>query len=262
MVAFVTAVVLLIVYALGSSIAPFAQGLLRDELQHRYGPFEALDVQVVTDPPFRVTQGEVDQLRLDARGFAIEGIPIDSFSLRSEPIALNLRRLIWGREVDLARPSGAIATLTLTEEGLDQVILQPAVTNQLKGLPVQLSLFPGMTITQKVDIVPQDVDVQEGRLQVTGFVKLNSGVTFPFEISGRPRVEPPSRLFIAEPQASMMGGPVDPSLLAPALREPVLDLAKVALPQGVAFSLFDIALASDSVSVQGRLDLKGLLGKL
>ena len=262
MVAFITALVLLVLYSLGSSLAPFTQGLLRDELQARYGPFETLDVKVITDPPFRVTQGQVDQLRVDARGFVVEGIPIDAFSLRSEPIALNMGRLVWGREVDLMKPTGAIASLTLSEAGLKQVIRQPAITNQLKGVPVQVSVFPGMSITQKVDIVPQDVDVQDGRLQVSGVVRLSSGVDFPFQVSGRPVVEPPSRLFIREPQASMMGGPVDPSLLAPALREPVLDMAKVALPQGVGFSLYDIVLASDSVSVQGRLDLKGLLGKL
>lgn len=262
MVAFITALVLLIVYSLGSSLAPVAQGLLRDEMQKRYGPFESLDVKVITDPPFRVTQGQVDQLRIDAKGFVVEGVPVAAFSLRSEPIALNMGRLVWGREVDLAKPTGAIASLTLTEEGLEQVIQQPVITRQLKGLPVQLSVFPGMSITQKVDIVPQDIDVQGGRLQVTGVVRLNSGVSFPFQVSGRPVVEPPSRLFIKDPQASMMGGPVDPSLLAPALKEPVLDMAKIALPQGVGFSLFDVALASDSVSVQGRLDLKGFLGKL
>jgi hypothetical protein len=187
---------------------------------------------------------------------------VADFSLRSEAIALNTGRLLWAREVDLAKPTGAIAAITFSEAGLDALIQQPIVTRQLKGLPVQLSVFPGMSITQKVDIVPQDVDVQEGRLQVTGVVMLNSGVSFPFQVSGRPVVAPPSRLFIAEPQASMMGGPVDPALLAPALKEPVLDLAKLTLPQGVGFSLFDVVLASDSVSVQGRLDLKGLLGKL
>ncbi len=262
MVGFITALLLLIVYALGSSVAPFAQDRLKDELKQRYGPFESLDVKVITDPPFRVAQGEVDQLRIDAKGFKVEGIPVADFSLRSEAIALNTGRLLWAREVDLAKPTGAIASITFSEAGLDTLIQQPIVTRQLKGLPVQLSVFPGMSITQKVDIVPQDVDVQEGRLQVTGVVMLNSGVSFPFQVSGRPVVAPPSRLFIAEPQASMMGGPVDPALLAPALKEPVLDLAKLTLPQGVGFSLFDVVLASDSVSVQGRLDLKGLLGKL
>jgi hypothetical protein len=262
MVGFITALFLLIVFALGSSVAPFAQDRLKDELQHRYGLFESLDVKVVTDPPFRAVQGEVDQLRIDAKNFRVEGIPIAAFSLRSEAISLNMGRLFWASEVDLARPTGAIASITLTEQGLNELIQQPVVTRQLKGLPVQFSVFPGMAITQKVDIIPQDVDLEAGRLQVTGVVQLSSGVSFPFQISGRPLVQPPSRLFIADAQASMMGGPVDPSLLAPALKEPVLDLAKLTFPQGVGFSLFDVAVASDSLSVQGRLDLKGLLGKL
>jgi hypothetical protein len=262
MVGFITALVLLILYSLGSSVAPFAQDRLAEELRQRYGPFEALEVKVIADPPFRAAQGEVDQLRLDARGFVAEGVPVASLSLRSEPIALNMRRLLWGREVELARPTGAIASITMTEEGLGDVIRQPMVTRPLQGLPVKLSLFPGVTVTQKVDVIPEAIDVQDGRLAVSGVVRLNSGVTFPFEVSGRPVVTPPSRLFIAEPEASMMGGPVDPSLLAPVLKEPVLDLAKIALPQGVGFSLFDVLLASDSVTVQGRLDLQGLLGKL
>lgn len=262
MVAFITALILLVIYALGSSVAPFAQGALRDELNARYGPFESLDVKIIADPPFRVVQGQVDQLRVDARGFVVEGVPIETFALRSEPIALNIGRLIWGRELDLAKPTGAIATLSVTEAGLAKLIQEPLITDQLKGVPVQVSIFPGMAITQKVDIVPKSVDIEPGRLQVSGIVRLNSGVTFPFEVSGRPEVEPPSRLFIREPQASMMGGPVDPSLLAPALREPILDLSKLALPQGVGFSLYDVVLATDSISVRGRLDLKGFLGKL
>lgn len=262
MVGFITALFLLIIFALGSSVAPFAQDRLKDELSHRYGPFESLDVKVITNPPFRVTQGEVDQLRIDAKNFRVEGVPIAAFMLRSEAIALNTGRLLWAREVDLTRPTGAIASITLSEKGLDELIQQPLVTRQLKGLPVQLSVFPGMSITQKVDVIPQDVALEAGRLQVSGIVQLGSGVTFPFQVSGRPFVQPPSKLFIADAQASMMGGPVDPSLLAPALKEPILDLAKLTFPQGVGFSLFDVAVASDSLSVQGRLDLKGLLGKL
>lgn len=262
MVGFITALFLLIIFALGSSVAPFAQDRLKDELSHRYGPFESLDVKVITNPPFRVAQGEVDQLRIDAKNFRVEGVPIAAFMLRSEAIALNTGRLLWAREVDLTRPTGAIASITLSEKGLDELIQQPLVTRQLKGLPVQLSVFPGMSITQKVDVIPQDVALEAGRLQVSGIVQLGSGVTFPFQVSGRPVVQPPSKLFIADAQASMMGGPVDPSLLAPALKEPILDLAKLTFPQGVGFSLFDVAVASDSLSVQGRLDLKGLLGKL
>lgn len=262
MVGFVVAFVLLIVYALGSSVAPFAQDRLKDELLHRYGPFESLDVKVVTDPPFRVAQGQVDQLRIDARGFQVEGVPIAALSVRSEPITLKMGRLLWGQEVELTKPSGAIASITVTEAGLDDLIRQPLVTRPLMGLPVKLSLFPGVTVTQKVDVVPEDIAVQEGRMQVTGQVRLNSGVSFPFQVSGRPVVTPPSRLYIAEPQASMMGGPVDPSLLGPVLTEPVLDLAKLTFPPGVGFSLFDVVLASGSVTVQGRVDLQGLLGKL
>lgn len=262
MVGFISALVLLILYAVGSSVAPFAQDRLADELRQRYGQFESLDVRVVSDPPFRAVQGEVDQLRLDARGFVAEGVPVETFALRSEPIALNMRRLIFGGEVELSRPTGAIAAITLSETGLKDLVHQPMVTRPLQGLSVKLSIFPGVSVTQKVDVLPQDVDVQEGRLAVSGLVRLQSGVTFPFEVSGRPVVAPPSRLFIAEPQASMMGGPVDPALLAPALKEPILDLAKVALPPGVGFSLLDVVMASDSVTVQGRVDLKGLLGKL
>lgn len=262
MVGFVVAFVLLIVYALGSSVAPFAQDRLKDELLHRYGPFESLDVKVITDPPFRVAQGQVDQLRIDAKGFRVEGVPIAALTVRSEPITLRMGRLVWSQEVDLAKPTGAIASITVTEAGLDDLIRQPLVTRPLTGLPVKLSLFPGVTVTQQVDVVPEAIAVQAGRMQVTGVVRLNSGVTFPFQVSGRPLVTPPSRLYIAEPQASMMGGPVDPSLLGPALTEPVLDLAKLTFPPGVGFSLLDVALASGSMTVQGRVDLQGLLGKL
>lgn len=262
MAGFITALVLLILYALGSAVAPFVQDRLASELRQRYGSFESLEVKVVSEPPFRAAQGEVDQLRLDARGFVAEGVPVSAFSLRSEPIALDVGRLIWKREVELARPTGAVASVTLSEAGLKDLVHQPMVTRPLEGLSVKLSVFPGVSVTQKVDVVPQEVDVHEGRLAVSGVVRLQSGVTFPFAVSGKPVVAPPHRLFIAEPQASMMGGPVDPALLAPALKEPVLDLAKVALPPGVGFSLFDVVMASDSVTVQGRVDLKGLLGKL
>lgn len=262
MIAIITALVLLLVYSLGSSVAPFAQGRLHDELQARFGPFEELEVKVLTDPPFRSVHGEVDQIRIDAKGFAFEGVPIAAFSLRSEPLALDMGRLFWGGEVDLTKPTGALTSITLSEEGLNQLIQQPLVTRHLRGVPIQFGVFPGMAIRQKVDILPQFIDVQDGRLEVTGVVQLSPEVSFPFQISGRPMVQPPSRLFIADPEASMMGGPVDPSLLAPALREPVLDLAQVTLPEGVAFSLFDVVLASDSMSVQGRVDLEGLLGKL
>lgn len=262
MLGFLVALGLFILFALGSAVAPFAQDRLRDELVHQYGPFESLDVKVITDPPFRVAQGQVDQLRIDATGFAIAGVPVATLSVRSEPIDINTRRLLLGRELEITRPTGAIATIALSGDGLDSLVKQPQVTQPLKGLPVKLSLFPGVTVTQKVDIVPQDVEVVERRLQVTGVVLLPSGVSFPFQVSGRPVVAPPSRLYIADPQASMMGGPVDPSLLTPALKEPVLDLAKFALPPGVGFSLLDVVLASNSVTVHGRVDLQGLLAKL
>lgn len=262
MVGFIAALLVLILYALGSSLAPYAQDRLMEELRRQFGPFESLEVRILTDPPFRVTQGQVDQLRIDAKGFRVQGVPVASLWVRSEAIALNTPRLLFAREVDLVRPTGAIASLSFTERGLNEVLKQPQVARSLRGVPVKLTLFPGMTVTQNVDVVPQGIDVQDGRLQVTGQVVLPSGVNFPFQVSGRPVVAPPSRLFIVDAQASMMGGPVDPSLLAGALREPVLDLANVALPEGVGFSLFDVLLASDSVTVRGRVDLKGLLGRL
>lgn len=256
MLTYLLAAALVVLYTLGSFVPGLAGRAIENQLRTQYGAFESLEATVVANPPIRAAGGEVESMRLRATGFQIEGLPIASASLDTGPVAINAGAMLLGRPAQLNRAVHATASALVTEDGLNAFLHSPKIAQQLKGIPTQISVFPGITITSKLDILPGRVRLQEGKIALDGNAFM-SGTTIPFAATASPRLVSDHVIALDDVQATMMGNPIPPSMLNnPSLRS--FDLSRYQTPAGV-YRLTELSVLPGALRIGARLEVKDLL---
>lgn len=256
MITYILAAAILVLYTLGSFIPGVAGRTIEQQLQKQYGPFEHLQASVVTNPPIRAIGGEVDSLSIRANGFQVEGLPIASASVDTGPIAVNAGAMMLGQPAKLNRSITATASATVTEDGLNAFLRSPRIAKQLKGIPTQISIFPGITVQSNIDVTPGRIRILPGQVVVDGSV-LMGGTTIPFAATASPRLVSDQQIALDNVQATMMGAPVPPSMLNnPSLR--TFDLSRFQTPAGV-YRLTELSVLPGALRIGAHLEVKDLL---
>lgn len=256
MITYFLAAAILVLYTLGSFLPNVAGRAVEQQLQKQYGPFEYLQASVVADPPIRAIGGEVQSLSIRANGFRVEGLPIATAAIETGPIAVNAGAMLFGRPAQLNRPVTATASATVTEDGLTAFLKSPRIAQQLRGIPTQISIFPGITVTSRIDVNPGRVRILPGQLVVDGNVFMG-GTTIPFAATASPRLVSDQQIALENVQATMMGAPVPPEMLNnPNVR--TFDLSRFQTPAGV-YRLTELSLLPGAMRIGARLEVKDLL---
>lgn len=256
MITYLLAGTILLLYTLGSFLPGFAGRTLEQQLQKQYGPFEHLEATVVANPPIRSVGGEVEALRIRANGFQIEGLPIATADVETGPIAVNTRTLLFGGPAKLNRPVNATASAVVTEDGLNAFVRSPKIAKQLKGIPTQISVLPGISVTSTIDINPGRIRLLPGKLAVDGTVLLG-GTPIPFAATASPRLVNDQQIVLEDVQATMMGAPMPASMLNnPSVR--TFDLSRYQTPAGV-YRMTELSLMPGALRLGARLEVKDLL---
>lgn len=254
---FVVALVLLILYALGSWVPGLAGDRLGAELARQFGPFEALETRVESVPPIRAMTGKIDRLAVRARGFLVQGVPVASLSLDTGAFELSPWSVLQGHP-RLERPLEATAGVVITEDGLNQLLRSPQITRQLRGIPLQVSFLPGMpALERRVDVFPGRLRVHPGGLSLVGTLDFGGGALVPFAASASPRLVGPNLVAFEGVEASMMGSALPPGLLGKGLKP--VDLATLMRLEGSAsMQLVGLELVPGQVRAGARLMLPQL----
>lgn len=256
MITYLLAAAILVLYTLGSFVPGLAERTVESQLRGQYGPFEHLEARIVANPPIRAVGGEVDSMRLFATGFQVEGLPIATASVDTGPIAVNAGAMLFGRPTRLNHSITATASATVTEDGLNAFLHSPRMAQRLTGIPTQISILPGITVTSNIDVHPGRVRIQDGRIVLDGSV-LMGGTTIPFAATASPRLVSEQQIALEDVQATMMGAPVPSSMLNnPSLR--TFDLARYQTPAGV-YGLTELSLLPGALRIGARLEVKDLL---
>ncbi|MBO9540864.1 DUF2993 domain-containing protein [bacterium] len=250
---------ILALYSLGSMFPGVAGNMLADQIRKQYGPFSKLDVSVVTDPPIRALGGQVDSLRIKAEGFAVEGVPISTASIETDPFHVDTGGALFGKTPTLKQPLEATVSAVLTEDGLNVLLNSPSVTKHLKGIQAQFSVIPGMSVTRTVDIVPGRLRLSQGRLSVDGNVDMGGGTRVPFALSAAPRLVGENQLAFSDIQASLFGSPIPPTMLGDAVNRPI-DLSRFEAP-GTTYRFTGLGVVPGRLWVDARIGVSTLGGK-
>lgn len=246
-------------YSLGSMFPGVAGNLLADQIRKQYGPFSKLEVKVVTDPPIRAMGGQVDALRIRAEGFAVEGIPISTATIETDPFHVDTAGALLGKTPKLEQPLDATVSAILSEDGLNALLRSPMVTSRLKGIQTQFSVIPGMAVTRTVDILPGRLRLTQGRLSVDGSVDLGGGARVPFAVSAAPQLVGDNQLAFGDIQASVFGGPIPADMLGEAANKPI-DLSRFQAP-GTSYRFLGLGVVPGRLWVDARIGVTSLGGK-
>lgn len=256
MITYLLAAALLVLYSLGSFLPGLAGRAIEQQLQKQYGPFEHLEATVLANPPIRAVGGEVEGLRIRANGFQVEGLPIATATIDTGRINVNAGPMWLGQPARLNQPVLATASAVVTEAGLNAFLRSPLIAKQLKGIPAQISIIPGLSVTSYLDVTPGWVQIHQGKVVLAGSVLLG-GTTIPFAATASPRLVSDQRIALEDVQATMMGSPVPPSMLNnPAVRS--FDLSRFQTPAGV-YRLTELSFLPGAIRLGAALEVKDLL---
>lgn len=237
-------ILIILLYSLGSSVPLLAGNVLADRLRQQFGPFSHLDVQVVTSPPIWSLSGQVDSLRIHAASFSVDGVPISTASLETAPFHVPVFSLLghpqWPSSV------AGTASATLSEADLNKLLHSKQVLAKLKNIPLQFSLFPGVSTTRMVTIHPGQLYVVANQLLVDGMADMGGGAIFPFSLQSSPHLAAPDRLDFDDIQANFAGAMIPPSYLGSAT--PSLDFSKYQRP-GKNFQITSFVLTPGLIQV-------------
>ncbi|HEY9857612.1 MAG TPA: DUF2993 domain-containing protein [Stenomitos sp.] len=256
MITYFLAAAILVLYTLGSFLPGVAGHAIEQQLQKQYGPFERLQATVVANPPIRTVGGEVESLSIRANGFQVEGLPIATASVDTGPIGVNAGAMLFGRPAQLTHPVTATASAEVTEDGLNAFLRSPKIAKQLKGIPTQISILPGITVTSNIDVNPGRIRLQAGKVVVDGSVFMG-GTTIPFAATASPRLVNEQQIALEDVQATMMGAPLPSGVLNNASLR-TFDLSKYQTPAGV-YRLTELSVLPGALRIGARLEVKDLL---
>lgn len=257
MLVYVFAAALLVLYTLGSFYPEVAGRVLADRLQHQFGPFRHLEARVETDPPIDAVAGDIDALHVQAEGFAVQGLPIEKAAIDTGPFRVSVGSLWLGRAPALAKPISATVSALVTEDGLNAFLHSPAMVKLLRGIPAQISLLPGIVVTQNLDVNPGRLRLLTGELTVDGTLSLG-GAEVPFAATASPRVIGGTTLVLEGIEATMLGSPVPPSLLSKASQ--AFDLARYQEP-GSSFSIASLVVQPGTLRLTAAVEVTTLKGR-
>ena len=245
MLTLILACVLTALYA-GLGAAPgLISGSIADSLRQQVGGAGNVEVRLESAPPLHLLSGHIDRLDLKLEDFKVEGVAIASASLETAPFDT-----LWTGRPLFVHPAEATGSVDIPEAGLLAVLERPEIRSKLRGIPLQIPIFPGLPpIQRKVDVVPERVRVTRNRLGIEGRVEV-SGSAWPVAVSIRPDLVAPDRLHISNLELSLGGRtvPVPPSVLQSLLPEPI-ELKQLVPGGGPEWSLVGLQ------PTEGRLHL-------
>lgn len=249
MIGVIAALIVVVLYTLGSWVPQLAERAIKDELLKQVEA-EHLDVKLIAAPPIRAVGGEIGAIQIEARGLKVEGIPVATLSIQTD--ALQSKPLFPPGPPSLLSPLTATASLVLTDQGLEDAFKSPRFSPLLRERSVQI--LPGMIVN--LDIVPEDVQITPERIVIAGHIAMG-GATIPFEAAGLPVLRGSDRIYLVNPRVT--GLPISPRAVEQAAAQaPILDLSTLQLPVGQSVRFVNLSLSTGSIAVTGWLSLSEL----
>ncbi|MBF2047869.1 MAG: DUF2993 domain-containing protein [Leptolyngbya sp. IPPAS B-1204] len=236
-----------IVSPFGFVVERVAEDAIRDQLE----AVETLAVRVDNTPNYQLAQGNVDRVRLAARGVYPEaGIRIAVLEIETDAIQVDPGRLRQG-ELELERPLNAGVRLVLTETDLNQALQSPQVSEQLRGLSLDFLGDPAQQLERYEFVDPQVEFLDGNRVRFQTVLQLQqSQQQLVIIVESGIQILAGRQLQLVEPTVTIDGNPLPPELIQFLVGgiSQRLDLANLA-EQGITARVLEWSLDANQLSL-------------
>ena len=236
-----------------SSSKDFGENMLssvaRQAIQQLFTRSESVDVSIRCAPASKILQGIVDSFQMKGRGLVIKKMfEAEAMEFETDAVSLDMSGLIGGK-IRLKQATHAIATVTMTEAGINKAFGADLVEKHLKDVTSEeaTSLSGGDPVSFRE---VQMVLLPNQRVKITAKTDLPNRDDLPISLSAKVAVERRRRVVFTDLEFEPDDIPEDIQWLSEAMIPGFIGV----LNQMVDLERFDL----DGVSLRvNQLDVKG-----
>lgn len=168
-------------------------------IRYLFTQSESVEVFVRCHPSNKLLQGSIDSFKMTGRGLVIRNdFRAEELSFETDAVSIDFSGVLSGKLV-LARPTQAVAQVTLSEAGINHAFQAELVKKRL----VNLSL-PALTDLSGAQLVSfEAVQLQllpNNRVQIWAKADLSNGELVPISLSATLAIERRRRLIFCDPK--------------------------------------------------------------
>ncbi|MEL6471876.1 MAG: DUF2993 domain-containing protein, partial [Cyanobacteria bacterium J06623_4] len=236
-----------------NSSTDFGENMLssvaRQAIQQLFTRSESVDVSIRCSPSSKILQGAVDSFQMKGKGLVIKKMfEAEAMEFETDAVSLDMSGLISGK-IRLKQATHAIATVTMTEEGINKAFTADLVEKHLQNVDSEeaTSLSGGDPISFK-DV--RIVLLPEQTVHIYAKTDLPNRQDLPLSLTAKVTVERRRRVVFTEPTFAPEDIPEDIQWLSEAMIPAFVGV----LNKMVDLERFDL----DGVSLRvNQLNVKG-----
>jgi len=236
-----------------SSSSDFGENMLnsvaRQAIQQLFTRSESVDIAIRCSPSSKILQGVVDSFQMKGKGLLIKKMfEAAEMEFETDAVSIDVAGLMGGK-IRLKQATHAVATVTMTESGINKAFKADLVEKLLQNVDSEeaTSLSGGEPLSFR------DINVTllgEQRVDITAKTDLPNRDDLPIHLTAEIGVERRRRVVFKNEKFEPEGVPDDIQWLSEAIMPALLGV----LNQMVDLERFDL----DGVSLRvNRLDIKG-----
>ena len=168
-------------------------------IRYLFTQSESVEVFVRCHPSNKLLQGSIDSFKMTGRGLVIRNdFRAEELSFETDAVSIDFSGVLSGKLV-LARPTQAVAQVTLSEAGINHAFQAELVKKRLMNLSL-----PALTDLSGAQLVSfEAVQLQllpNNRVQIWAKADLSNGELVPISLSATLAIERRRRLIFCDPK--------------------------------------------------------------
>lgn len=236
-----------------SSSSDFGENMLnsvaRQAIQQLFTRSESVDIAIRCSPSSKILQGVVDSFQMKGKGLLIKKMfEAAEMEFETDAVSIDVAGLMGGK-IRLKQATHAIATVTMTESGINKAFKADLVEKLLQNVDTEeaTSLSGGEPLSfREINVTL----LGEQRVDITAKTDLPNREDLPIHLTAEVGVERRRRVVFKNEQFESDGVPEDIQWLSEAIMPALLGV----LNQMVDLERFDL----DGVSLRvNKLDIEG-----
>ena len=255
----ILAAILGAIMIVGGILPRVANNMVTQQLRQVLMNPRKLETRLVQVPSYGLLSGAVERLEVDAEGFQVQGVPVESLWIAITPIKMSGSKMYSG-QVELEQASQAEAKLVITQKNMEDFLQTDRMKDLLGNIKLPESALPipipegALSIEEPSIQLKQDRVIISGRLKAFGgFIDMVIKIASSFELTSE------NELVLRNVEAEVNGTPVQPEQLQPLTDKlnPLLDLRKFAT-EDMKFFFRKLLLEDGRLTLVGAADIRRL----
>lgn len=192
-------------------------------IRHLFTQSESVEVFVRCYPSSKLLQGSIDSFKMSGRGLVIrKDFWVEEMSFETDAVAIDFGSVLGGK-LALKQPTQAVASVTLSETGINQAFSAELVKKRLQNLslPALTDLSEGKPVS--FDQVQMQL-LPENQVQINAIAELSNDHQVPISLKATIGIERRRRLSFENPQFDLDAVPESQQEISLALAKAMADI--------------------------------------